>query len=620
MGAPNPLLIAALLAGLGYNIAELLLSAPYQTASVPIQKQRTVRRAVARVERTSQPTMPENTVVDLSRRSFSADRGSLSKRLGAIGEEEQLPQPVPTPTGELHFESQSADESLVDVVAAIDAALAELDLRSGSSTSSDDNNFIERSEVEQTLARIEESDLLPGSEDAMDEVRHLAQGQENAGSQPNAHGSKDVGQVTHLARTIREVDESPHSEHSALAVDIVDVEIETMEPVADVAALEQVIEAVEAEGEADATMDALVELGSSMLGGSEPIARTEDTQPAASDDAVAEAMGLLEVAQEAPEAVIEIPAALPVATATTPAAPPPINVVAALGADLMGDAEPQARPIAGLDPAAEASASVQPAPNEGTDSTQAQTSPAKDTGPTTVHLRGRVKDPVDIVIAQLQVNPLRPQATAARRRAGLSTPSIPVPSRVATGLRASSETLAMLRNQLGVGQPVEPARKGSGQLELPREPAAAALPRSTSASDSGAGESQIDSSETDTLVSKVALPELAVEHARIDSEPATRAPERSPQVADNTRDKVMFVWHERHFPAPLEGRHPLRVAQSLYDFMVEETMERSQLFARQPVSIDGCSHLMVKDVRGISALFAGSSRRWRCDPPRWVRC
>jgi hypothetical protein len=36
----------------------------------------------------------------------------------------------------------------------------------------------------------------------------------------------------------------------------------------------------------------------------------------------------------------------------------------------------------------------------------------------------------------------------------------------------------------------------------------------------------------------------------------------------------MFVWHGRHFLAPMEGRHPLRVAQSLYDFMVEEAMER----------------------------------------------
>ncbi|MCP5178791.1 MAG: hypothetical protein H6994_02640 [Pseudomonadales bacterium] len=36
------------------------------------------------------------------------------------------------------------------------------------------------------------------------------------------------------------------------------------------------------------------------------------------------------------------------------------------------------------------------------------------------------------------------------------------------------------------------------------------------------------------------------------------------------RDRVMFVWYGQHYLSPLEGRHPLRAARSLYEFMLED--------------------------------------------------
>lgn len=40
------------------------------------------------------------------------------------------------------------------------------------------------------------------------------------------------------------------------------------------------------------------------------------------------------------------------------------------------------------------------------------------------------------------------------------------------------------------------------------------------------------------------------------------------------RDRVMFVWYGQHYLSPLEGRHPLRVARSLYEFMLEDLGEQ----------------------------------------------
>ena len=136
--------------------------------------------------------------------------------------------------------------------------------------------------------------------------------------------------------------------------------------------------------------------------------------------------------------------------------------------------------------------------------------------PLITHVAGRRRDVVDIVIASL--------VSEAKRAQPATKPVTDEQSALAAKVRTPSESLAMLRNELartrgsaGSGAPAKPPVR-------PHKPLGAA-----------------------------------------------RKPGKSP--ADGTRDRVMFVWHGRHFLAPIEGRHPLRVAQSLYDFMVEEAME-----------------------------------------------
>jgi len=136
--------------------------------------------------------------------------------------------------------------------------------------------------------------------------------------------------------------------------------------------------------------------------------------------------------------------------------------------------------------------------------------------PVVTHLAGRRQDVVDIVIASMVSDAKRPQP--AKPTVADEQPAL------AAKVRTPSESLAMLRSELAK------TRGHAGAAAQARAPAAPRKPLG-----------------------------------------AARKPGKSP--ADGTRDRVMFVWHGRHFLAPIEGRHPLRVAQSLYDFMVEEAME-----------------------------------------------
>lgn len=136
--------------------------------------------------------------------------------------------------------------------------------------------------------------------------------------------------------------------------------------------------------------------------------------------------------------------------------------------------------------------------------------------PVVTHLAGRRRNVVDIVIASI---------VSDAKRLPPSKPTVPDEQpALAAKVRTPSESLAMLRKELAK------TRGNAGAAAQARAPAAPRKPLG-----------------------------------------APRKPGKSP--ADGTRDRVMFVWHGRHFLAPIEGRHPLRVAQSLYDFMVEETME-----------------------------------------------
>ncbi len=136
--------------------------------------------------------------------------------------------------------------------------------------------------------------------------------------------------------------------------------------------------------------------------------------------------------------------------------------------------------------------------------------------PVITYLAGRRQDVVDIVIASIVSDAKRPQP--AKPSVADEQPAL------AAKVRTPSESLAMLRSELAK------TRGNAGAAAQARAPAAPRKPLG-----------------------------------------APRKPGKSP--ADGTRDRVMFVWHGRHFLAPIEGRHPLRVAQSLYDFMVEEAME-----------------------------------------------
>ena len=136
--------------------------------------------------------------------------------------------------------------------------------------------------------------------------------------------------------------------------------------------------------------------------------------------------------------------------------------------------------------------------------------------PVVTHWAGRRQDVVDIVIASIVSDAQRHQP--AKPKVADEQPAL------AAKVRTPSESLAMLRNELAK------TRGNAGAEAQARAPAAPRKPLG-----------------------------------------APRKPGKSP--ADGTRDRVMFVWHGRHFLAPIEGRHPLRVAQSLYDFMVEEAME-----------------------------------------------
>ncbi len=136
--------------------------------------------------------------------------------------------------------------------------------------------------------------------------------------------------------------------------------------------------------------------------------------------------------------------------------------------------------------------------------------------PPVTYLAGRRRDVVDIVIASL--------VSDAKRVQPSTEPVTEEQPALAAKARTPSESLAMLRSELArTRSSASPAAQARAPVP-PRKPLGAA-----------------------------------------------RKPGKSP--ADGTRDRVMFVWHGRHFLAPIEGRHPLRVAQSLYDFMVEEAME-----------------------------------------------
>jgi hypothetical protein len=136
--------------------------------------------------------------------------------------------------------------------------------------------------------------------------------------------------------------------------------------------------------------------------------------------------------------------------------------------------------------------------------------------PAVIHWAGRRRDVVDIVIASMASDTKSPQP--AKQPVADEQPAL------AAKVRTPSESLAMLRQELARTRGTAGTADHAKAPAVPRKPLGAA-----------------------------------------------RKPAKSP--ADGTRDRVMFVWHGRHFLAPIEGRHPLRVAQSLYDFMVEEAME-----------------------------------------------
>jgi len=275
-----------------------------------------------------------------------------------------------------------------------------------------------------------------------------------------------------------------------------------------------------------------------MLASAEPVESTAtQVTPSGGSAVEARAVETASVPATSPtdlaaEAVrVEIPVSVPDAAAVS------VPVVTSLASDLIGAPVEikQPEPLAPDAPVATRAEMIEP---QGA-------VPAKAIGKV---LAGRLRDNVDIVIATL-----RTEAVKRAVGSGRASPTTPAaaprnqstPARPVGGLRASSEALAMLRNQLGVkgGRVATPAAPAS------RAPASSGGIETNATSRASAGE------------------------PRAPRQPlsATRKPAQSP--ADGARDRVMFVWHGRHFLAPMEGRHPLRVAQTLYDFMVEEAKE-----------------------------------------------
>ena len=149
-----------------------------------------------------------------------------------------------------------------------------------------------------------------------------------------------------------------------------------------------------------------------------------------------------------------------------------------------------------------------------------------------LHVAGRRKDNVDIVVASLVSERQRPAAPAAPATRSVERQAASAPK------RTPSESLALLRKELARRREAEP-------------PQSAPAPKA----------------EPATKAAQAAAP-------RTPGKPLSTVRKARQSPTDGTRDRVMFVWHGRHFLAPIEGRHPLRVAQSLYDFMVEESMEQ----------------------------------------------
>ncbi len=663
ISTPSPLLISVLIAGLGYNLAELWLSTPYRDETRRTShKARTVRRAVARaLPAESGPfVLGRMTPSAVNARRGAAERVSLAERLTAL-EEGRTPgqriEPSFTPIEETILGAELAQADLNDetpLIMLTDPTQLEATQPEAAQPETGQSDSA-------LMATVSKQVVSGGPEQAAGAPEHgTPEAVQARDAQAPHNASIRVDEATAAARAfvnaLRIPVEIPHNEHSALTVEIVEAEIQTAAPIVDVAELENILEAVEAEGEAAATMDALEQLGSVVLGQAntarstqplipevapelaelqeeirigeprgptpasdltglvpivEPVAMSIDSSqidvvgsevvtaamladltvaeptsveavsveatPSGQEVVEAEATIPSLVVEELPLATVEVETSLPVelipesglaqaeaivaeevvaSDLTAPLETPTWGTTAAgaalavtvaatrvigLGADLIGEDNEGAVDIAAAKPAAAVGDELE----KRVEANLSGEKPGRVASPIS-HVGGRLRDPVDVVIATLLTDPIRKPATNMRLRAGVSTPSIPVPPRAATGLRASDETLALLRSQLGVGKDAEAESARRARVEADQEKPAGSPPESAT------------SNPSDTT------------HKTLRS-----APKRpSSQVSDSARDRVMFVWHGRHFLPPMEVRHPLRVAQSLYDFMVEEAMER----------------------------------------------
>lgn len=598
VASPSPLLIAALIAGLGYNLAELWFSTPYQDAPKPAVKPRTVRRTVPRSGVDESPAViGRSTPSTTALRRQAAGRSPLSERIVALEERKSAEGSDATgrPGAGVVARIEPAVGAPEEII--LGAAAAQVVLATAADTlpeaaardAAPPEGGLSGVELEPS-ATPAEVDLPPSAIRTVEPATDLA---DDLPVDPidlaRAYVDAQRAQVQPSPE-----EEPAHSEHSALTVEIVEAEIETEQPIADVAELENILETVEAGGEAAATMDALAELGTVALAATvvddSAMPRIPETEPEASltetetgmDVSVVPAATALEDAIPAERVVLDAtPDHAPADPADTQDLPPvAVTVAAASAGEAAGNLSTETEPVVSLASAAmpvvglgadllgdEAPVTAAPDVAVAAPETKAPSAePASGETPppaSVAYLGGRLREPVDIVIANLHSEPERRPAASPRRRAGAGTPSIPVPPRAATGLRASSETLAMLRNQLGVGKE-RPSEDNAADVAL-QDAAAQNRTGNDVAGGLAAGGEQIEARPSGGASASVEPPR-----------PPLGAPRRpSPRVADSSRDRVMFVWQGRHFLAPMEGRHPLRVAQSLYDFMIEEEMDRA---------------------------------------------
>ena len=515
VASPGPWLIALLIAGLGYNLGELWFSAPGgRPLSQP--KVRTVHRRIAGSLAEPPGVLARTTPAGAAERRPTVERGTLAGRISALGEAE-------------------TDGPGARIDPAIDLPLTDLEAGHTAGVPT-----VPAAMPDAQTVLVMDTPAPDATTEGLPDVLSTEAGA--IATEPAATSGFEAA-ADAVAPVIEAVDAPEHSAHSALMVDTVEAHVELGQPVADVAELEAVLEDLDARAEAAASEDAIME--SAVPAAAVQATTVSVVEEPAHEPATAEVVAPLEDAVTADTGSFPVIAAAPTERAQEAGslvreiAPPPEAVIPAAAAATV----PQG--VTGL--ASDLmDATGDSAKTPGAEAPNAAVAPeSRPPVQPVTHLGGRVRDPVDIVIAQLQSDPVTTPAAAARQRARATGPaSKAVPPRAATGLRASSETLAMLRNQLGVGQErTEDAAKASTRSEEKVAPAGA--------------------------------PESGKADAGTRREPLAARRRPTQGSADSARDRVMFVWQGRHFLAPMEGRHPLRVAQSLYDFMVEESLDQA---------------------------------------------